>query len=266
MLFFPQLESGAMAQYPISRRRVRRTVINKMQDGSIWRYGDATAGHSMWELRLSSLTDAERSALESFFETCGGGLKSFTWLDPLANLLLHSGDLEAPVWQADPGIQISPGIAGPDGSLDAHSILNTGQADQKLTQHVEAPADYHYCLSMFARSGGGSELTCVMEPGSGGLERRYALTPAWQRVEISGRPGTESAGVGFGLRLEAGSEVEVHGLQVEAQPCPSMYQRTGAAGGVHKRSRFLDDALVCTADGPGRHSTVVRILSLEGGA
>jgi hypothetical protein len=61
MLYYPQLATGAVACYPLTKSVVRRTVVNRMADGSAFKLTDADAFEMRWELRYSG--PAMQSAL-----------------------------------------------------------------------------------------------------------------------------------------------------------------------------------------------------------
>jgi hypothetical protein len=63
MLYFPQLSTGSLAQYPIQKRRVMRTVVNQAADGNQYKLADAKAEAVEWTLKFQTLTGAERDAL-----------------------------------------------------------------------------------------------------------------------------------------------------------------------------------------------------------
>src|SRR5215213_6561827 len=63
MLCFPQLSTGSIAQYPIEKRRLSRTVVNEASDGSRVKLADPGARAIEWTLAFESLSDEERSAL-----------------------------------------------------------------------------------------------------------------------------------------------------------------------------------------------------------
>ena len=67
----------------------------------------------------------------------------------------------------------------------------------------------------------------------------------------------------FGLTLEPGGELEVAGLQVDAQPNPSPYRPSTDRGGVVARARFSLGDLEFRAAGPGSYELTVRIERVE---
>ncbi len=264
MRFFPQLGSGAIAQYPLTKIQQVRTVINVAPNGSIWRYGDSDSEQISWFLEYNGLTDVELSTLRGFFEACEGSLRNFTFLDPAGNLLAHSENLEAAVWSADPTLQVAAGPAGPDGVSSAVTLTNTGQASQSVVQQLAIPAGYHYCLSFYAKSNQAVGIQSVMFSDSGDLATTHDMSSSWRRYQLSGRPGVATDGIRFGLDLDPGVTVDVFGFQAEAQPGSSEYKKTGSVGGVYPRARLAEDSLAVTGEGVGVHRAAMRVISAKG--
>lgn len=261
MTFFPQLSTGTAAQFPVKRTRVRRAVVNRTRGGEQIGYLDAGAAVTEWELGLHGLTDEERGAIEGLFEECRGPLKTFTFLDPLANLLAYSEDLQEPPWVADTGLALVAGKPDPLGGEGAWEITNTGQAAQRITQQTPASAGFHYCFSVWARSESPGSVRLVISGGSGEQSVVHGIGPEWRRVALSAKLGGSEESVRCGVELAAGARSELFGPQMEAQPNPSAYKRSAAGGGVY-RARFADETLAATAEGPGNHSMRVRIRSV----
>lgn len=259
MLCFPQISTGAVAQYPLKKRVMRRRVLNEMPGGAVVRGSDPDSMIYEWELRYSGLSDAERAAFESFFEAVEGRLGTFVFLDPMGNLLRWSGDLSRDVWTADGMLQVADGISGPNGEAGASRLTNTGQSMQGIGQVAPAPASLRYVLSCYVRSEGG----CAGELSMGGVLAQFEARAKWQRVICTGTPG---AGDEFrcGLSIEGGGVVEVYGLQLEAQPMPSPYKPTAQVSGIHA-ARLGDDRVVFTAHGRDDHSLTLRVISRAGG-
>ncbi len=259
LCFPPPLLTSATAQYPIIRKRVRRTIGNRAADGSEIKVADNGVVAVDWELVFSGLTNAEWLAIEQFFNAVEGRTTSFTFLDSGDNLLRWSEDLGNSVWLRDPLLQISPGVADPLGTSRASLLTNTGQAPQSIRQVIAAPTNYPYCFSAFVRSAAGGEVTLLR----GGEAKRVGLTTSWQQVFSSGI-GTESGdSAAFGMEAPAGASVEVFGLQAEAQPAPSGYKKTLSRAGVYANARFGSDALWVTAEGPDNYRISTTISSRE---
>src|ERR1043166_2575406 len=107
-LVFPEL-----SQFPIRKTLRSRTVVNEAADGSTVRLADPAGGSIEWRLDYVGLSDDEGALLEEFFADAEGSLNGFTFLDPMGNLLANSGRLDADVWQRDPMLQLTSGIADP---------------------------------------------------------------------------------------------------------------------------------------------------------
>jgi len=261
MSAFPQLLSGASGQYPIRRRRLTRTVVNRSADGCDWKLGDAAGAATVWELEAAALTDEEWAAISSLFQACEGRLRSFKFLDPAGNLLSRSEELDAADWQRDPLVELTAGVADPLGTTRATTVLNTAQTAQGLSQAVEAPANYVYCFSLYARSGQPTDLTLRRFSTTSSAVDTVRVSAGWRRYVSAGNLGAAEEPVWFGLQIPAGASVDVFGLQVEAQPGASAYKPTPSRGAVYPRARFFDDVLGQRTDGPGRHSALIRIIS-----
>jgi len=254
MLYFPQLATGATAQYPLVKRRVFRTVSNPLADGRALTLADFAAGRVVWELTYRGLADVERAALESLFEQAEGRLKTFTFVDPVANLFQWSERLSEPVWDKDPMLVLTEGQPDPEGTFRATRVANSASTAQEIVQMLVAPGWYHYCFSLYVRSDTPGELALVRATADSQAQEKVVTTPTWRRVWLSSRPVTTADRVRFGLRLNGGVSADVWGLQVEAQVYPSAYKATAAQGGVYPTARFDSDTLSMTADGPGQYS------------
>ncbi len=261
MLVFPQLATGGSGQYPVIRRQRLRTVVNELPDGTVVRYADTDAGETRWEMRLSGLTTAEWSQIETLFTAAEGRLKTFTFLDPAANLVSWSEDLSKPVWSKDPMIQLTPAIDDLLGTTRATRAVNTAQAAQRISQTLAAPGWFHYCLSVSARGSSPGSMTLFASTASGTQSKAVALTTGWRRYEWSGNLQLTETSVEFGIELDPGAMVDLFGSQVEAQPGASLYKPTFAGGGVYAQARFQDDALAVTTRGPNQHAVTVRIVA-----
>lgn len=252
MLVFPQFGASS-AQYPVRRRRMERTVKNRMADGRVWKAGDAAGAWVEWELPLVGLSEGERGALEAFFLGVEGALGSFTFLDPVDNLLSRSEALNAGEWVADPLLQLAAGVADPQGGTNAYRLVNAGQTPQGIRQTIAAPGWFLYCVSVWVRS----NVTLMVKLQG----KDVGVSGAWQRVSVTDQQGNTIPTVAIGLEVPVGGQVEVFGFQAEAQSAASEYKRTQAKGGVYSQARLAEDRLVWTAEGPNNHGTTVRVIS-----
>ncbi|MEO8049697.1 MAG: hypothetical protein ABI833_04710 [Acidobacteriota bacterium] len=260
MLIFPQLTTGASALYPVTKHGLQRTVMNALADGSTVVYRDPDAAIAGWELRATGLTLAEWNAIESLFQQTSGMSQTFTFLDPLGNLLLQSENFSAGAWTVGALAQVTAGITDPFGTTRATRLANTGQASAGLTQILNVPGDFQYCLSAWVRSTSGSAVTLAVANTS----KSYVAGTQWRRVVLSTNPGQPGATtVAFGAQVAAGGSVELFGMQAEAQPGPSEYKITGAIGGVFGKARFGSDQIAVTAQGSDVYDAVIQIVSTE---
>ena len=134
-------------------------------------------------------------------------------------------------------------------------VENTsGVAVGGLRQTLSIPSNFRYVMSVWGR-GSGVTLT------AGGASLFVALTGAWRRVSLPVDLGGSSESVTFGAVVAAGGYADLFGMQVEAQPGVSTYQKTGARGGVHSRARFDGGIFSVRAQGTDVYDAVVRIVS-----
>src|ERR1700733_2162474 len=151
MLYYPQLTTGAVSQFPVARNTNMRTVANQLASGYMIGMEDTGAQKVQWQLRYSNLTDGERSSIESLFEASEGQLNTFTFLDPTDNLLMWSEDWTQPVWTADPLLNVTAGVQGPFGNSAAMQITNTAETTQQIVQKAAGPSSFVYCYSVYVR-------------------------------------------------------------------------------------------------------------------
>ena len=263
MLVFPQLTSGAIGQLPIVRRRRYIAPINVLGDGSSITYPDSTPRTNFWELTLRDLSDPEADSIRQLFQSVEGRRGAFTFLDPTANLLADSEELDSTSWSKDPLLQLTPGVADPIGGLRAIRLINTGQDLQSLTQTLDGPGWFNYCFSVYGRSSGSSGLSLRRSSSSNVHARVFPLGAAWTRCALSGALNTTGETVQFALQFPAGASVDLFGIQAEAQPSASGYKQSRARDGVYSNARFDEDMLRQTSDGPDQHGFNLRIVAKD---
>lgn len=261
MLYYPQLTTGAVAQFPVARSLDMRAVANQLPSGFTIRMSDPGWQKVQWQLRYSGLTDGERSSIENLFEASEGQLNTFTFLDPMANLLAWSEDWTQAVWTADPLLQVTSGAADPFGTNNAMQLTNTGQTAQQIVQSIAGPSDFLYCYSVYVQSAAPTTIQLVQTTTG-----QTTLTPAaagasWTRVITPVSLASAQDGIGFGVQLPPGAQVQVFGAQVEAQPEAGLYKETTDLGGVYTNTRFSMDLLTFTANAVNQHSGQVDLIS-----
>jgi hypothetical protein len=212
---------------------------------------------------LRDLADTEADSIQQLFQSVEGRLGTFTFIDPTANLLAHSEELDNFCWTKGPMIQTAGGIDDPLGGTRASRLINAGQTSQTLSQALPLPAWFGYCFSVYARSIGGSSLSMTTASSSSTHTRLFQLAPGWIRCLLSGALNATDASLQFTLELDAGASVDVFGIQAEAQPSASAYKRTGSRNGVYSKARFDEDVLQQISDGPDQHRFDLKIVAKD---
>lgn len=259
MIYFPQLSSGATGQFPITRQRAARTVVNQSCQGYQVKLADPGAAMTEWHLSFEEMSDQELAALEALFQAVEGRLTPFTFLDPADNLLAWSEEQNQAAWQADPLLALTSGLADPLGGTGAYQVSNPAAATLMLQQLINAPASLNYCLSLYARSDECTRLWLVR----GSESDARAISPAWTRLTSAGQVQSTADTISFGIALDPSTAVDIFGMQVEAQTAASPYKKTAETGGVYPNARFRDDTLTITTVGPSRHSCELDIVNVE---
>jgi hypothetical protein len=261
MLYYPQLTTGAVAQFPVTRSINMRTVGNQLPSGYSIRMADTGAQKVQWRLQYSSLTDSERSSIESLFEASQGQLDTFTFLDPADNLLMWSEDWTQTVWTADPLLQITGGVSDALGGDDAIQLTNTAQTTQQIVQNTSGPSGFVYCYSVYLRSAVPTTVRLVVTATGETVLTAVTTSSSWNRVTASGSLSVQEEGIGFGVQLPAGTQVEAFGAQVEAQPGVGLYKKTIDLGGVYSSTRFSSDLFLVTATAPNQNTCQINLIS-----
>jgi hypothetical protein len=261
MLYYPQLTTGAVSQFPVTRGINMRTVANQLPSGYTIRMADTGAQKVQWRLQYSSLTDGERSSIESLFEASQGQLDTFTFLDPVDNLLVWSEDWTQTVWTADPLLQVTGGVQDALGGSSAMQLTNTAQTTQQIVQNTSGPSGFVYCYSVYVRSAVPATIQLVVTATGQTALTAVTTSSSWTRVTASGNLSVQQEGIGFGVQLPAGVQVDAFGAQVEAQPGAGLYKKTIDLGGVYSSTRFSTDLLLITATAPNQNSCQIDLIS-----
>jgi hypothetical protein len=263
MLVFPQLVTGASALYPVTRRSIQRTVVNRLGDGSTVVLADPNAALAAWQLHASGMTLAEWNAIKTLFVATSGMWQTFTFLDPTGNLLADSETLSAGAWINGGLIQLTAALADPFGTTRASRVINAGSAAESVAQTLSVPGNFQYCLSVWARTIGTSGVTLTISTTGGSAINTFALNGTWTRISISGNLAQSTTSVTFGAQLTAGASVDLFGMQVEAQLAASDYKMTETQGGVYARARFAQDQLTVAAQSTDVYDAVISIAVMS---
>lgn len=263
MLVFPQLSTGAAALYPLTKTSRQRTVVNTLGDGSTDVYADPDARSLGWEIHAKGLTAVEWAAIEALFEAAAGMWQAFTFLDPAGNLIAESETFHASAWTNGALIDLTAGANDPFGTTRATLVENVGQGTEAVAQTLAVPGNFHYCLSVWARTDSGTSVTLTISTAGGSASKTFALGTQWARISLAANLGQNTDSVTFEAQLSAGGTIDLFGMQVEAQLGPSDYKQTGTSGGVYANARFGADKITVTAQGTDVYDAVLQIVNTE---
>lgn len=265
MLYFPQLSTGAVTQFPIRKTRSHRTVLTISEEGYRFAVPDEGGITIRWMLSYHYLSDEESKQLLEFFKAAEGRLQPFTFLDPIGNLLFWSEDPNHSVWQRSSFLQSVMDVSDPIGSSRAFRLTNGGAASLPFEQTVNVPGNVTCCFSVYARGNSGSSITLSRASGSAIHSSSFDLTATWRRFILSSTlDGGDESSI-FGLTLNAGSSADLFGFQVDPQPGASTYVPTFDHSGVYSTTRFDQDVMTVTATAPNRNSCSLALVSQGNG-
>lgn len=261
MLYFPQLTSGSVSQYPVARSTTTRTVTNQILSGDTIRMSDPGAEVARWELEYVGLADAEVASISQLFSAAEGRLDTFTFLDPTDNLLRWSEDWTKPVWAADPLLQVVLGLADPDGGTGAIQLTNTGQAAQQVTQSIAGASWFQYCFSIYLRADAPCTIQLLFSSADQQSSSSVLVGSSWSRSIKNDLLSSEDDSLNIGLVLPPGVRVYAFGPQLEAQPAPGPYKMNTAQAGVYPAARFDADSFSVTAVAVEQSSCTVKLVT-----
>lgn len=244
---YPQLSSGALAQYQV--RRYRRTGVSRLETASGLVAGAPSEAQWLeWRFAYRGLTGAEARALGDLFEACRGRLESFHFLDPMANLLRGSEDLAGADWERDSGVVLTAGAVDAEVRGRVYALSNGGGAVAGIRQSLPVDRGYAYALSCFARAAAGAAVTLSAGGAGPAVAMAEVVGAAWRRLWLPVR--LEEAGLGLvcEVRVGSGVSVELCGVQLEAQPTPGGYKHSATGGALFNSARFGMDELAVVAE------------------
>jgi hypothetical protein len=256
MSFYPQIGQGTVSQFPLRRTRHWRAITNRLESGEQFILPDAAGGQIEWYLRYTDLSDGETASLNNLFSASFGGYGSFTFIDPLANLLGWSEDFSRLDWQLSLLTQ-SPGASDPKGTQRASSLANGTTGTPLLSQSLGVSGDYVTCFSVWAYSISPATITLQRDNS----QITSPVGPQWTRIYLSGTGTAGAASSTYSIGIGPGQTVSVYGPQVEAQPFPSTYRQTDAALGIYEETYFGNDDLTVANTAPGLSSCSIKLIS-----
>jgi hypothetical protein len=128
---------------------------------------------------------------------------------------------------------------------------------------LAVPGNFHYCLSVWARTDSGTNVQLTISTSGGSATKTFALGTQWARVSLSANLGQNTNSLTFAAQLRAGGTIDIFGMQVEAQLGASDYKQTGPSGGVYANARFGADTITVTAQGTDVCDAVIQIVNTE---
>ena len=259
-LYYPQLETGGLSQFPLRKQTAQRTIINRTVGSGTVKMADPEAAWTSWDLAYRGLTDTEITNLENLFVDCEGRLREFVFLDPVGNLLQWTEDISNPAWVA--GLHLTGEVEDPQGGSAAWRLTNGAQGAQAVTQVVSAPGWYRYAFSISARSSSASSVGLRLGSGSQTVAVTRPLSSDWQRISVSGLLTRDGEEVSCAIEVPGGSAVDVYGPQLDPQSDASEYRRNNDASGVC-RARFDQDEFERVSHGIDNNATRVRVISVR---
>ncbi len=262
MLAFPQFGDKAVIQYPYRWRQVFRTRMAENDWSGLPRQSDSGYEERRFSCVLRGLSDGERVSIQNLFVSTGGGHRTFTFLSPHENLLADSEGFGAGSWMKDAGLVLTGGFADPLGGAAATRVSNPTGTARQFRQVIEAPGEYRYCASFWARAASAVNVTFRGGAVTVPSERVLRFEPAWRRFVVTVQSSEMGAQSCFGLVLPAVTEVETFGWQVEASGAETEYKKTVGPGGVIANCRFADDRLEWASEFPGQHTVRINLAAM----
>ena len=252
---FPQLSTGALAQFPIRKSTSVHTVTNALEDGTVLAYADPNSGCLRWDLSYAALNSVEVAALQSLFDNCSGRWAPFTFIDPTGNMLGFSLDLTAAVWQTQGLMTVQTGVSDPLGGVAAFNLTNNGQVPLDFGQTINAPAAFKYCCSAYVQGTSATSTTLVRKSTLEIAQDQREVGTAWTRIASSSQLTQDADNFVAAVRLLPGQQLALFGLQLEPQLVPSRYRATAAQGGVYPNAHWSSDQIAFVETAPGVFST-----------
>lgn len=240
-LFFPQLSTGALTQYPITRVKSVHTAGYMADDGTKVMYFDPNGGSLTWQLSYAGLTQDEVVSLEALFEACCGQFRAFTFIDPLANLL-------GPQWLPDAAVQLSGTVA-----------TNTGSAAAGVSQSLAIPAGYTYAFSVPGNRSADPSATLSILASGPNSQNQIVLSLNKPLLVYSGALADTGLGFTIKIQFQPGQSIDLSQAQLEAQPAPSPFRP--ALGGIYANAHWGADELTFIAEGPSSFNTNFSIVT-----
>lgn len=272
--YFPQLNSaGMIVQRPYISEQLALTSMSDHPLGYQHSRSNRTNPISRWQLAYSSLTDAEASALETFFDSMGGRYGEFTFLDPGGNLVQYSDDFTHASWNKASGVTVGAATTDPFGGNRATTLTGTtsnGGFYTELFAAGNAPAGFVICGSFWIRSATARPIFYRLTTNVATTFAQNTVNLAagvWTRVSVTGTvPSTPNNVVfiiGGNLSIPTGAAFDFFGIRCAPMAGPGGYVRSPTNYGVHAKCRFDSDVLALRYVGPNQHAASIPIIEYK---
>lgn len=257
---FPALDCGILAQLPVELSIENLTRATRFPDGSLLFAANEARTRYSWFLRYENLNPQEWQRILDFIEATQRGAASFTFYDPIGNLLTHSVNLGESIWLAPPGLTVAP-IADADQS-NAFILTNPTSQPLALSQSVSVAGPFTTCFSIRAKWAGGASFSLGLSDAIQSASVSRTAGP-WAshhvRLISSGNPESRMASI----VVPPATQVIVAAPHLEIAASPSAPLETGSQSGIFPNSWLVQKSFDTQSLAPGAHSITLRIESVR---
>lgn len=236
--YFPQLQSGIITQRPYTTEAAFLHATNDLDCGVRYSYSYRTNPLSKFTVNCPSITDAEVTTLENFFNSMNGRYGQFAFLDPVGNLVPNSESFSG-------------------GAYDPYQGNRAGYASYLSAQVL--PSDGYgitLCTSVWVQAYAGAVFNIGFTGSTGNVT---VSSGRWTRIWWSGTVQTSGAV----YATVSGPGCTMFGFQCVPLPGPGAYAKTPGSGyGYHPNCRFDTDDFVVRYVGPNQNSVTLPIVEI----
>ncbi len=257
---FPALDTGILAHLPVELSIEKMTRATRFPDGSLLFAANEARTRYSWLLRYENLNPQEWERMLDFIAATQRGAASFTFYDPIGNLLAHSSNLEDSVWLAPPGLTVDPIVE--IGQPNAFILTNPTAQPLALSQSISLAGPFTTCFSIRAKWAGGANFSLGLSDAvQSASVPRTAVSWARHHVRLisSGAPETRMASI----VVPPTTQIIVAAPQLEIAASPGAPLETGSQSGVFSNSWLVQKSFDSQSVAPGAHSITLRIESVR---
>ncbi len=257
-LVFPHLDGGALAQLPVRLTIERQIPRLRFPDGSEVRDSQNCALRYSWLLAYENLNATEWQRFRTFINEASMGARTFSFPDPLGNLLLQSRDLTASPWPPSAGLTVAP-FADPL-QPEAFILTNSSPAPLTLTQAVPLGGAFTSCFSLRAMWTSAAGLSLSLDTAAVTTTRSFTVGD-WRTLHVTHTSSTPAASRLVSITVPPTSQVIVAAPQLELAAQPGAYHATGSASALFSQAWLDQPEFISQSLAPGAHSISLRIVS-----